>query len=91
VTNIEKSFVTSTLKNLPVRGFSSSVGHLRESQFPAGVAIAALSLYHGENVEQIDSRFESPSSKTPETIGVLTLGYEESEGVARLSKERSKS
>ncbi|MEM9574169.1 MAG: beta-ketoacyl-ACP synthase [Pseudomonadota bacterium] len=88
-TSIEKNFLTSTLKNVPVRGFSSAIGHLHESQFPAGVAIAALSLFHGQNADQIDSRFESPSSKTPETIGVLTIGYEEGEGVAHLSKERS--
>lgn len=88
-TNIEKNFITSTLKNVPVRGFSSAVGHLQEAQFPASVAIAALSLHHGKNADQIDSRFESPSSKAPETVGVLTLGFEEGEGVAHLSKERS--
>lgn len=87
-TSIEKNFLTSTLKNVPVRGFSSAIGHLHESQFPTGVAIAALSLFHGKNADQIDSRFESPFSKAPETVGVLTIGYEEGEGVAHLSKER---
>ena len=88
-TRIEKNFVSSTLKNVPVRGFASAIGHLHETQFPVGVAIAALSLHHGKNADQIDSRFEAPSSKAPETVGVLTIGYEESEGVAHLSKERS--
>lgn len=88
-TEIEKTFIGSMLKGVPVRGFSSTTGHLHETQFPAGVAIAALSLHHGKNVDQIDSRFESPSGDAPETIGVITLGYEEGEGVAHLSKERS--
>lgn len=88
-TAIEKSFLNSSLKTTPVRGFSSAIGHLHEAQFPIGVAIAALSLHHGKNADQIDSRFESASNKVPETVGVLTIGYEEAEGVAHLSKERS--
>ncbi len=89
-THVEKEFLTSTLRNVPVRGFSSATGHLHEAQFPIGVALAALSLHHGENIEQIDSRFETPTSNRPETIGVLTVGYEQAEGVARLSRNGGK-
>ncbi len=89
-TRVEKEFLTSTLRNVPVRGFSSATGHLHEAQFPIGVALAALSLHRGENIDQIDSRFETPTSNRPETIGVLTVGYEQAEGVARLSRNEGK-
>ena len=85
-THVEKEFLASTLQTVPVRGFSSAIGHLHEAQFPIGVALAALSLHHGKNLDQIDSRFESPTSTQPETVGVLTVGYEQAEGVARLSR-----
>ena len=86
-TSIEKNFLESELNTIPVRGFSSATGHLREAQFIVGVALAALSLHHGKNIDQIDSRFEAPATHAPQSVGVLTLGYDEAEGMARLTKE----
>lgn len=84
-TRIEKEFLSSTLKAVPVRGIASAVGHMREVQFPFAVALAALSLHHGKPIEHMDSRFETPISAKLERVGVLSLGYEDAEGAALLT------
>lgn len=84
----EKQFIASSMAQSPIRGFSSATGHMHEVQFPFGVALAALSLHHGKAIAPID-RNEASADSAPEKIGVLTVGYEEGEGIARLSKEGS--
>ncbi|WP_082376280.1 beta-ketoacyl-ACP synthase [Ahrensia marina] len=84
-TEIEKEFLNSALKAVPVRGVASAVGHMREVQFPFAVALAALSLHHEKPVEQMDSRFEVGITDKPERVGVLSLGYEDAEGAALLT------
>lgn len=84
-TEIEKEFLNSSLKAVPVRGVASAVGHMREVQFPFAIALAALSLHHEKPIEQMDSRFEVAISQKPERVGVLSLGYEDAEGAAFLT------
>lgn len=84
-TAIEKDFLTNHIKHVPVRGISSVVGTLREAQFPLGIAVGALSVHHGKPIAQIDSRFETAFSHPVSKVGVLTLGFEESEGIAIVS------
>lgn len=88
-TATEKSFLTSTAKNVPVRGISSATGYLKEAQFPLGIAVAALSAFHGKIAGQIDSRFESSANVQPNTVGVLSVGCHSGEGVAIIRAEQA--
>jgi 3-oxoacyl-[acyl-carrier-protein] synthase II len=85
-TSDEKTLLTGTLASIPVRGVTTATGHLRDAQFPLAVALAALSLHHGEAIPVLDASFEIDAPTAPDSIGVIAVGYNNAEGMARLSK-----
>jgi 3-oxoacyl-[acyl-carrier-protein] synthase II len=82
----EMHYLSSAFPGTPVRGISTSFGHLRDAQFPAAIAIAALALGKGAPVPVLDPSFETESAAAPDTIGVITVGFSRSEGMALLGK-----
>jgi len=81
----EKTFLQAHAANIPVRGVTSAFGHMRDAQFPMAVALAALSLSHGEALPPLGSAFEAEAD-APSSIGVLTVGFNAAEGMAVVSK-----
>jgi len=81
----EKAFLQAHAADTPVRGITSALGHLRDAQFPMAVALAALSLSHGEALPPLGSAFET-AAEAPSSIGVLTLGFNAAEGMAVVSR-----
>lgn len=82
----EKAFLAAHAPSVPVRGITSAFGFLRDAQFPIAVAVAALSLNHGEDLPPLGSDFETQAEKAPSSIGVLTTGFCAAEGMVVLTK-----
>lgn len=90
-TAVELEWLKSRLPETPVRAIGNLTGHLREAQFPLAVAFAALSLDAGMPIASQDTDHEAETTVKPEKIGVLALGYLDSEGVALLSRYEGES
>lgn len=83
----EKAFLQANLAGAPVRAYGGIVGHSIEAQFPAGLALAALTLGHGAKVPAFDGSFEKPMTAAARSAVVTTVGHSRGEGVAVLSAE----
>jgi 3-oxoacyl-[acyl-carrier-protein] synthase II len=70
-----------------VRAYGGLVGHALESQFPLGLAFAALSLGAGAKVPPFDPAAEVPMEKPARTAIITTIGHARGEGIAVLSAE----
>jgi 3-oxoacyl-[acyl-carrier-protein] synthase II len=82
VTSEERSFLAEH-PDFAVRATCSSFGHLVESQFPLGIALAALSISRGALFAPNDSTgFEIEMSKPPTQIVVVGAGHWRGEGMA---------
>jgi 3-oxoacyl-[acyl-carrier-protein] synthase II len=81
----EKAFLAAHAPGIPVRGVTSALGHMRDAQFPMAVALAALSLSHGETIPPLGSGFEA-AADVPASIGVLTVGFNAAEGMAVVTR-----
>ncbi len=81
----EKAFLEAHASGIPVRGITSAFGHMRDAQFPMAVALAALSLSHGETIPPLGSGFEA-AADAPAAIGVLTIGFNAAEGMAVVTR-----
>ena len=66
---------------LPVRGWSTLAGHLRDAQFPFSVALAALAVGEGVAYPSSDD-LERPVDGAVETVLATTVGYHYFEGMA---------
>ncbi|MCF3640112.1 beta-ketoacyl-ACP synthase, partial [Rhizobium sp. TRM95111] len=82
----ERRWLDQRLAGTPVRGYSGVAGHALETQFPLGIALAALSLSAGAKVQPFDAS-EAPAPAAPKTAVVTTIGHARGEGVAVLSAE----
>lgn len=67
----------------PFRGISSLTGHLKETQFPFAVALAAMAVDRGEAFAAIDAANESAVDGFDGVL-VTTVGHRRAEGVARI-------
>lgn len=68
--------------DVAVRAFGSLTGHLKEAQFPFAVALAALSVFHGEAFAPIDPETERPLDVGPGWAVASTIGHATGEGAA---------
>lgn len=67
-----------------VRGFATLTGHLKESQFPFAVALAAIAIRHGATLAPIDPEFDTPVPVQDDVL-VTTVGARRYEGAALVS------
>ncbi|WOC17204.1 beta-ketoacyl-ACP synthase [Pseudochrobactrum sp. MP213Fo] len=82
-TTAEKAALTT--KNASYRGVSSLFGHMRESQFPLALALAALSVWKGEAFAPFTG--DEPARNGALTSATaLTIGAARSEGAAKIIK-----
>ena len=82
VTSEERAFLRAH-PDLPVRATGTSFGHTLETQFPLGLALAALSLSRGALFAPADSSGqEIEMSKPPTQIVVIGAGHWRGEGMA---------
>lgn len=88
VTGREKAWLESRFPDVPVRAYSGVAGHALETQFPLGLALAALTLSSEARVPAFDSAAEKAMAAPAETAIVTTVGHMRGEGVAVLSKEK---
>jgi 3-oxoacyl-[acyl-carrier-protein] synthase II len=83
----EKAFLDAQFPKAAVRAYGGLVGHALESQFPLGLAFAALSLGAGAKVPPFDPAGETLMEKPAKTAIVTTIGHARGEGIAVLSAE----
>jgi 3-oxoacyl-[acyl-carrier-protein] synthase II len=83
----EKAVLEAQLPGTPVRGYSGVSGHGLESQFPLGIALAALAIAGKAKVPAFDDSYEKPMSNGTRAAVVTTVGHQRGEGVAVLSAE----
>ena len=82
VTSEEKAFLREH-PGCPVRGTATSFGHTMETQFPLGLALAALSISRGALFPPNDpTGLEVEMSKPPSQIVVVGAGHWQGEGMA---------
>ena len=86
MTTEEKSFL-ETHKDVPARATGSRFGHLVETQFPLGIALAALSLSKGALFPPTESAgVEIAMNAAPTQIVVVGTGHWRGEGMALVEK-----
>ncbi len=78
---IEKQYGSKT----PTRAYTSMLGHSMECNFPAGIALAALSLKNEQNYPPFESA-EKASPSSPQSILVSSFGHCMGEGLALVQK-----
>ncbi|WP_157016177.1 beta-ketoacyl-ACP synthase [Mesorhizobium xinjiangense] len=71
--------------HLTPRGFATMTGHLKEAQFPFGVALAALAIKNEAAYPPFDSD-EKPFDGHVDTVLATAVGHERFEGAARVTK-----
>ncbi len=71
---------------LALRGFSTMTGHLKEAQFPFGVALAALAIKNEAAYPPFDAGNEKPFDGKVQTVVTTAVGHERYEGAARVTK-----
>ncbi len=70
--------------DIPVRGFTSLTGHMKEAQFPFAIALAALAIHKGAAFPPFDPASEKPSRTTGRMLAT-TIGTRRFEGAALLA------
>ncbi|MDE1991860.1 MAG: beta-ketoacyl-ACP synthase [Rhizobiaceae bacterium] len=83
----EKAVLEKQLPQAAVRGYAGVSGHGLETQFPLGIAFAALAIANKAKVPPFDASYEMPMSAGVKTAVVTTVGHQRGEGVAVLSAE----
>ncbi|MBO9098745.1 MULTISPECIES: beta-ketoacyl-ACP synthase [unclassified Rhizobium] len=83
----EKAVLDKTLPEAAIRGYGGVTGHGLETQFPLGIAFAALALANKAKVPAFDPNHEKPMGTAARTAIVTTVGHTRGEGVAVLSTE----
>ncbi|MEM7302062.1 MAG: beta-ketoacyl-ACP synthase [Pseudomonadota bacterium] len=85
ITAMERDLLTNKLPNSPVRGFGTSFGHCFETQFPLGVALAALAVSKGQAYPAFGAS-ESGDAGSADKMLVTTIGHWRAEGLASVEK-----
>ena len=81
-TSEEREFLASK-KNIPVRATGTTFGHAMETQFPLGLALAALSISRGALFPGHDGNaMEGEARSVPKRIVVTGVGHWRGEGMA---------
>ncbi|HUH49730.1 MAG TPA: beta-ketoacyl-ACP synthase [Mycoplana sp.] len=88
VTGREKAWLEHRFADVPVRGYSGLVGHALETQFPLGLALAALAVSSEATIPPFDPAAERAMSGPASTAIVTTVGHTRGEGLAVLRAEK---
>ncbi|AYG66541.1 MULTISPECIES: beta-ketoacyl-ACP synthase [unclassified Rhizobium] len=83
----EKTVLEAQLPGSAIRAYSGVSGHGLESQFPLGLAFAALALANQAKVPPFDAGHEKPMATGARKAVVTTVGHSRGEGIAVLSAE----
>ena len=83
----EKAWLDARFSGAAVRGYAGFAGHLLESHFPLGVALAALTLSGRSRVPAFDVAHEAAMSAPADRAVVTTIGHARGEGIAILSAQ----
>ncbi|TCL73896.1 beta-ketoacyl-ACP synthase [Rhizobium sp. BK251] len=83
----EKALLDEKFPSAAIRGYGGIAGHGLESQFPLGIAFAALALASEAKVPAFDPTHERPMKAAASKAIVTTVGHVRGEGVAVLSAE----
>ncbi len=83
----EKAVLEAQLPGSAIRAYSGVSGHGLESQFPLGLAFAALAVANQAKVPQFDAAHEQPMVTGARKAVVTTVGHARGEGIAVLSAE----
>lgn len=84
----EKSFIGSKYPAATLRGFSGLTGHTLETQFPLGIALAALALKSKAKIAPFDDANEAAMTAPASRALVTALGFVYAEGMAVLAAEQ---
>jgi 3-oxoacyl-[acyl-carrier-protein] synthase II len=86
ITDLEFDVLRARLgKDVAVRAITTMIGNPVEANFPAGIALAALALYHGGMFPPFEAA-EKPFSGKPESVVVSAVGHYRGEGFGLLEK-----
>ncbi|MBN8951499.1 MULTISPECIES: beta-ketoacyl-ACP synthase [unclassified Rhizobium] len=83
----EKAVLDAQLPGAAIRAYSGVSGHGLESQFPLGIAFAALAVANRAKVPPFDAGHEKPMAAGARNAVVTTVGHARGEGIAVLSAE----
>ncbi|GAC1040787.1 beta-ketoacyl-ACP synthase [Rhizobium sp. No.120] len=83
----EKAVIEAQLPEAAIRAYSGVSGHGLESQFPLGLAFAALAVANKAKVPPFDAAHEKPMATGARNAVVTTVGHARGEGIAVLSAE----
>jgi 3-oxoacyl-[acyl-carrier-protein] synthase II len=83
----EKAVLEAQLPGVVIRGYGGVLGHGLESQFLAGIALAALAVDKVAKVPAFDAEHERPMEAGAKAAIVTTVGHVRGEGVAVLSAD----
>jgi 3-oxoacyl-[acyl-carrier-protein] synthase II len=83
----EKAVLEAQLPGSAIRAYSGVSGHGLESQFPLGLAFAALAVANQAKVPPFDTAHEKPMATGARKAVVTTVGHARGEGIAVLSAE----
>jgi 3-oxoacyl-[acyl-carrier-protein] synthase II len=72
----------ATVGGRAVRGFSTLTGHLKEAQFPFGIALAALAIRAGGGYPAFDPAVEKEFAGKPDAVLATAIGFDRYEGAA---------
>ncbi|MFJ6323498.1 MULTISPECIES: beta-ketoacyl-ACP synthase [unclassified Rhizobium] len=83
----EKAVLEAQLPGAAIRAYSGISGHGLESQFPLGIAFAALAVANQAKVPPFDTTHEKAMAAGTRNAVVTTVGHVRGEGIAVLSAE----
>lgn len=83
----EKAVLEAQLPGSAIRAYVGVSGHGLESQFPLGLAFAALAVANRAKVPPFDAAHEKPMATGARKAVVTTVGHARGEGIAVLSAE----
>jgi len=81
----EHAVLQTMFPQTAIRGYATLFGHGMETQFPLGIALAALSIAEGKPVIPFDLSDEKPMTAAPSQALVSVVGHARGEGMALLS------
>ncbi|MEO0547087.1 MAG: beta-ketoacyl-ACP synthase [Pseudomonadota bacterium] len=84
ITAVENTVLAQSAPNTPRRSFGTLFGHGVETQFPLGVALAALAIKDAANIPPFETA-ESTASNGASSVLVTTVGHNRAEGAALVS------